>query len=75
MILFSKMQYFTINKFTVRCDIFRGFNHPMKSGLVRGVQDTSSRNATLLEHLQMAIKPTLLRDLGSLLQLLDSNNE
>ena len=34
-----------------------------------------NRTATLLEDLQMAIKPTLLRDLGLVLQLLESNNE
>ena len=45
------------------------------SGLVRGLQDTSSRNTTLLEDLQMVVKPTRLRELGSLLQLLEINNK
>ena len=31
--------------------------------------------ATLLEDLQLAVKPTLLRDFRSLLQWLESNNE
>ena len=47
----------------------------MRSGLVRVLQDTSSRNVTLLEDLQIVVKKTQLRDLGSLLQLLESDNE
>ena len=46
------------------CDLVRGFNHPIRSGLVRGLQDTSNRNFTLLEDLQIAVNPTLLRDLA-----------
>ena len=60
---------------TIRCDPIRGFNHLVRSGVVRDLKDTSNRNGTLLEDLQMVVKPTLLRDLGSLLQLLESNNE
>ena len=33
------------------------------SGVMRGLQDTSNRNPTLLEDLQITVKPTLLRDL------------
>ena len=52
-----------VTKHAVRCDPIKGYNHPIRSGLVRGLQDTSNRNATLLEDLQIVVKPTLLRDL------------
>ena len=64
-----------VTKHTIRCDLVKGFNHLVRSGLVRGLQETSSRNTTLLEDLQIAVKPTWLRDFRSLLQWLESNNE
>ena len=48
---------------TIRCDPIGGFNHPISSGLIRGLWKLQSRNATLLEDLQIVVKPTLLRDL------------
>ena len=51
-----------VTKHTVRCDLVRGFNHPIRSGLVRGLLEQFNRDVTLLEDLQMAVRPTLLRD-------------
>ena len=47
----------------VRYDLVKGFNHPVRSGLIRGIQDTSSRNDTLLEDLQIVFRINLLKDL------------
>ena len=54
-----------LTKNTIRCDLIRGFNHLVRIGLVRGLQDTSSRNVTLIEDLKMDVKENLLR-IGSL---------
>ena len=52
-----------VTKHIVRCDCVRGFNHLVRSGLVRDLQTLKSRNTTLLEDLQIVAKTTQLRDL------------
>ena len=47
-----------VTKHAIRCDSVKGFNHIVRSGLVRGLQGTSIRNATFLEDLKIAIKQT-----------------
>ena len=64
-----------VKKHTITCDPIKGFNQPIKSGLVRGLQDTLNRNDTLLEDLQITIKPTLIKRFSLLLQWLESNND
>ena len=41
-----------VTKHTIRCDLVRGFDHPVRSG----------RTVTLLKDLQLAVKLTGLRD-------------